>query len=157
MLILAHALETFRNVSLTKAKFEIPSANYLCSPQIASDAILKKTGAELDLILDTAMYVLIESAMRDGDGMISKRYAKPNSSALGPQYDPKLPISYILYLDADNIYRWAMSKFLRHSKLELVAEVQIEQRNWHRFGEWDRVEYIVECNLEYPFRVARTP
>ena len=88
-MILADVFETFRDVSLTKGKFEIDPANYMSAPQMAWDAMLKKTGIVLDLISDHAMYRMIESGMRGEVCMISKRHAKANNPALGPLYDPE--------------------------------------------------------------------
>ena len=42
--------------------------------------------------------------------MISKRGAKANNPYMGEEYDPDKPIKYIPYLDANNLYGWAMSK-----------------------------------------------
>ena len=42
---------------------------------MASDAMFKKTGVVLDLITYLAMYLMIESGMRGGVCMISKRHA----------------------------------------------------------------------------------
>ena len=66
VMILADVFETFRDVSLTKGKFEIDPAHYVSAPQMAWDAMLKKTGIVLDLISDPAMYRMIESGMRGG-------------------------------------------------------------------------------------------
>ena len=41
--------------------------------------------------------------------MVSKRYANANNP-LVPGYDPSKPKKYIMYLDANNLYGWAMSK-----------------------------------------------
>ena len=59
VMILAHVFETFRDVSLTKGKSEIDSAHYMSAPQLAWDAMLKKTGVALELITYTAMYRMI--------------------------------------------------------------------------------------------------
>ena len=49
-MILARVFETFRVVSLVKGKIEIDPAHYESAPQMAWDAMLKKTGIVLDLI-----------------------------------------------------------------------------------------------------------
>ena len=91
VLILADVFETFRDVSMTPGKLEIDPAHYVSAPQMAWDAMLKKTGIEPDLIYDPAIYLMIESGMRGGVCMISKRFANPNNKALGPLYDPENP------------------------------------------------------------------
>ena len=40
--------------------------------------------------------------------MVSKRYAKANNLYV-PSYDPSKLTTYIAYLDANNLYGWAMS------------------------------------------------
>jgi len=55
------------------------------------------------------MYLFVERGMRGGISMVSKRYAKANNP-LVPYYDPSKPNKYIMYLDANNLYGWAMSK-----------------------------------------------
>ena len=63
-MILADIFLTFRDVSLTKGKFEIDPAHYVSAPQMEWDVMHKKKGIVLDLISDPAMYHMIESAMR---------------------------------------------------------------------------------------------
>ena len=85
VLILADVFERFRSVSMEKGRFEVDPAHYVSAPQMAWDAMLKKTGATLDLITDPAMYQMIESGMRGGVCMISQRYAKANNELVGVQ------------------------------------------------------------------------
>ena len=40
--------------------------------------------------------------------MVSKRYAKANNPRV-EGYDPSKPTNYIMYLDTNNMYGWAMS------------------------------------------------
>ena len=88
VLILADVFERFRSVSMEQGRFEMDPAHYVSAPQMAWDAMLKKTGATLDLITDPAMYQMIESGMRGGVCMISQRYAKANNELVG-EYNPE--------------------------------------------------------------------
>ena len=67
MLILADVFEKFRAVSMEQGRFEVDPAHYVSAPQMAWDAMLKKTDVVPDLITDPAMYLMIESGMRGGD------------------------------------------------------------------------------------------
>ena len=116
-MILTDVFETFRDVSLTQGKFEIDPAHNVSAPQMAWDAMLKKTDATLDLITDPSMYQMIEGGMRGGVCMISKRYARANNKSMGKLYDPRIKSSYITYLEANNLYGWAMSQPLPYGKI----------------------------------------
>jgi len=70
---------------------------------------LEKDGVELELLKDIDMHLFVERGMRSGISMVSKRYTKANNP-LVPGYDPSKPNKYIAYLDANNLYGWAMSK-----------------------------------------------
>ena len=111
-MILTDVFETFRDVSLTQGKFEIDPAHYVSAPQMAWDAMLKKTDVTLDLIRDPSIYQMIEGGMRGGVCMISKRYARANNKSMGRLYNPLVTSSYIIYLDANNLSGWPMSQCL---------------------------------------------
>jgi len=76
---------------------------------LAWDAALKKTKVKLDLITDIDMQLFIEKAFRGGISYIAHRYAKANNKYL-LDYNPELDDSYLMYLDANNLYGWAMSQ-----------------------------------------------
>ena len=68
---------------------------------------LEKDGVELELFTDLEMHLFVERGMRGGISMVSKRYAKANNPLVS-DYDPSKPNKYIMYLDANNLYGWAM-------------------------------------------------
>ena len=80
--------------------------------------------------------------------MVSKRYANANNP-LVPGYDPSKPKKYIMYLDANNLYGWAMSKPLpkRDFKWKRVmpTEEEILKKKENAKNGW-----ILEVHLEYP-------
>ena len=108
VLLLADVFENFRNVCLKNYKLD--PAWYYTSPSIAWDAALKMTGVELELLTDPDMLLMIEKGVRGGVSMISKRHGKANNKYMGEECDPSQPSKYITYLDANNLYGWAMSK-----------------------------------------------
>jgi hypothetical protein len=74
-------------------------------------ASMKMTGVELKLLTDPDMHLFIEEGMRGGISMITHRYAKANNPYI-EGHDPDQETNYIMYLDANNRYGWAMSQHL---------------------------------------------
>ena len=55
------------------------------------------------------MYHFIDNSIRGGIAMITTRYARANVPTV-PEYDDSLPNQNLIYLDANNLYGWAMSQ-----------------------------------------------
>ena len=55
------------------------SCHYFSSPGLSWDAMLKKTGVELEKILIIHKYLFIEKELKRGICYIAKRYAKANN------------------------------------------------------------------------------
>ena len=70
------------------------------------DAMLK-----MKKVLDLDMYILFEKGMRGEICCISNRYIKTINKVL-KSYDLKQESRHIIYLDANNLYGYAISKFL---------------------------------------------
>ena len=142
----ADVFENFRNIC--QEQYGLDPAHYYTSPGLSWDALLKKTGVELELFTDLEMHLFVERGMRGGISMVSKRYAKANNP-LVPDYDPSKPKKYIVYLDANNLYGWAMSKALpkRDFKWKRVMpnEEEIMKKKENAKNGW-----ILEMDLEYP-------
>ena len=110
--LLADVFENFRKLCLQQ--YGLDPAHYFTSPGLSWDALLKKTGVELELFTDVEMHMFVERGIRGGISMVNKRHAKANNPLVS-DYDPSKPNSYIMYLDANNLYGWAMSKPLPKS------------------------------------------
>ena len=57
------------------------------------------------------IHIFFEKCMRSGVSYISNSYSKAKNKYLG-SYDPKQELKHITYLDVNNFYGYAMSKFL---------------------------------------------
>ncbi|WP_411025541.1 hypothetical protein, partial [Salmonella sp. s55004] len=106
--------------------YTLDPAHHHTSPGLSWDALLKKTGIALELITDYDMHLFIEKGLRGGISMVSKRYAKANNPGVG--YDPDKPQTHILYLDANNLYGWAMSQPLPTGNFEWVENVKNDNK-----------------------------
>ena len=144
--LLADVFENFRKLCLQQ--YGLDPAHYFTSPGLSWDALLKKTGVELELLTDHEMHLFVERGIRGGISMVSKRHAKANNPLVS-DYDPSKPNSYIMYLDANNLYGWAMSKPLPKSgfkwKRVMPTEEEIMNKKENAKNGW-----ILEVDLEYP-------
>ncbi len=88
------------------------------------------------------MYLFFEKGNRGGISTITTRYGEANNPYMGDEYDPEKPTKYITYLDANNLYGWAMSNPLPTGGFKWMEEEDL--RNWRN------VPCTVEVDLEYP-------
>lgn len=107
--LLADIFENFRNMCLDI--YGMDPTIYYTSPGLAWQADLKKTVVRLDLLTDPDMHLFIEKSLRGGMAVITKRYAKANHKDV-QNYDAEKPSNHLIYFDANNLYEWAMGKYL---------------------------------------------
>ena len=107
VLLLADVFENFRKTAMET--YGLDPAHYLTLPGYSWDALLKLTNVELELLTDPDMYLFIEKGLRGGISMVSHRHAIANNPQM-ENYDPEQPTSFLQYLDANNLYGWAMSQ-----------------------------------------------
>ena len=72
-------------------------------------SVLKKTNVNLKLLTDIHILLMIETAIRGGMCQLVHRYAKANNKYM-KNYDKSTESSYLMHLDANNLYGWAMSQ-----------------------------------------------
>ena len=147
MLLLADVFETFRRTC--QEQYGLDPAHYYTGPGLSWDALLKKTGVELELLTDYDQHLFIEKGMRGGISMASKRHARANNP-LVEGYDPGQPSSHILYLDANNLYGWTMSQYLPTSGFRWVDDCQQLAKTIAEQPDDSPEGYILEVDLEYP-------
>jgi len=109
---------------------------------------LKKTGVELELFTDYEMHLFVERGMRGGISMVSNRYAQANNPQV-PGYDPSKPKKYLLYLNANNLYGWAMSLPLPIRGFKWKRELPTEKEILG-MKENAKKGCNLEVDLEYP-------
>ena len=151
VLLLVDVFENFRDKCLNI--FGLDPCHYFTSPGLSWDAALKKTKVKLDLITDIDMALFIEKGLRGGISYIAHRYARANNKYL-PDYNPELDDSYLMYLDANNLYGWAMCKRLPTGNfkwLNNLPETSEEIEPFlNKYTEDSDRGIILEVDLEYP-------
>ena len=107
VLLLADVFENFRKTAM--ATYGLDPAWYYTLPGYSWDCLLKLTNIELEQITEANMYLFIEKGLRGGISMVSHRHAIANNPQM-QNYNPEQPTSYLMYLDSNNLYGWAMSQ-----------------------------------------------
>ena len=147
ILLLADVFENFRKTCLQYYKLD--PCHYFTSPGLSWDAMLKMTNIQLELMTDIDMFQFIEKGMRGGISYIANRYGKANNKYMS-KYDENMPSKYIMYLDANNLYGWAMSQYLPTGGFKWLTEKQINKINLAQYNEDSNKGLLIEVDLEYP-------
>ena len=148
VLLLADVFENFRDLCLKN--YGLDPVYYYTTPGLAWDACLKMTNIQLELLSDVNMLLMFEKGIRGGISIISNRYGKANNKYM-KKFNKKKLNKFLMYLDANNLYGWAMSqklpthgfKWLSSGEMEKLFNNQIVQV-------WEKIPCILEVDLEYP-------
>ena len=146
VLLLADVFESFRKTCLEYYKLD--PCHYFTSPGLSWDAMLKMTNIKLELMTDIDMFQFIEKGMRGGISYISNRFGKANNKYM-KEYDEKAPSKYIMYLDANNLYGWAMSQYLPTGNFKWLSKKKIDKSDLAKYRDDSKRGLILEVDLEY--------
>ena len=104
------------------------------------------TGVKLEKIPDINKYLFIEKGPREGISYIAKRYAKTNNKHM-KDYDPKKLSKFIIYLDMNNLYGWAMSEYLPYERYKRLKN--FEGFDVMSIDKESKTGCFLEVDLEY--------
>ena len=88
------------------------------------------------------MLLMFEEGIIAGVSMITKRHGKANNPYMGEEFDPDSPTKYLAYLDANNLYGWAMCNPLPVGNFKWMSDSEL--KNWKNHSS------VLEIDLEYP-------
>ena len=146
-LLLADIFENFRKTCLQYYKLD--PCHYFSSPGLSWDAMLKMTKIKLELITDIDMFQFIEKGLRGGTSYIENRFSEANNKYM-ENFDENKPSKYIMYLDANNLYGWAMSQYLPTGNFKWLTKEQIKKTNLANYSEEHDEGLLLEVDLDYP-------
>ena len=95
---------------------------------------------------------MFEEGIRGGMCQATYNYAKANNKYMN-NHDKDNESSYLEYLDANNLYGWAMSQKLPVRNFKRIEKADIskfDEKFIKSFDENGDKGYILEVNVEYP-------
>ncbi|XP_052779407.1 uncharacterized protein LOC128216784 [Mya arenaria] len=147
VVLLSDVFESFRKLCLQQ--YELDPCHFYTSPGLSWSACLKMTDVKLELLTDIDKILMIEAGIRGGVSQISNRYKKANNKYVR-EYDPLQPTTFLQYLDANNLYGWAMVQPLPLRDFVFMNQKYIEAFDVMSIPEAGDTGYILEVSLHYP-------
>ena len=142
-LLLADVFENFRNKYIKI--YELYPSRFLSAPRLSWQVCLKKAEVEFELLTNIDMLLMVEKGIRYGICHAIHRYAKANDKYM-KNYDKNMKSSYLVYLDANNLYWSTMSLKLPVNDFEW-------EENIHKFNEDFIQNYDENSNEGYILKV----
>ena len=135
VLLLCDDFEKFISVCLKD--YGLDPSHDISSPGLSWDSMLNMTGIQLEKVHDIDVHLFLEKGMRGGISYISRRYSKSDDNTT------------ILYLDANNLYGWAMIQDLSISNFKFLPQKEVNNFNLDSISENFLISYVLECDLKY--------
>ena len=111
--------------------------------------LIKKTEAELELLTDPNMLLMFEEGTRSGIAQVSHKYVEGNNKYM-KNYHKNKESSNLIYLDANNLYGWAMSQKLPVRSFKWVKNVSvIDEEFIKNYDNDSNVGFILKVDIEY--------
>ncbi|XP_076247954.1 uncharacterized protein LOC143187804, partial [Calliopsis andreniformis] len=109
--------------------------------------MLKHTKVNFELLTDIEIVLFTERCIRGGLSQCSERYAQVNNKYM-LSYDPSKSSSYLMYLDINNLYGWAMCQPLPYAGFQWIDSV--ENFDVSSIAIDSSIGYILGVDIEYP-------
>ena len=145
---LADIFEQFRTLCLKE--YELDPAYFCTTPGLAMETCLKMTNVKIELLADIDMVLMFEKGLRGGISQAIHRYATANNKYM-PNYDSQQLSLFSMYLDANNLYGWAMCKKLPLNGFLWVKNLSQYTSDFIKnYNENSDLGYLLEVDVNYP-------
>ena len=102
------------------------------------------------------MLLMVEKGIRARICQATHRYARANNKYMN-DYDKNIESLYLVFLDANNLYEWAMSQKLPINGFEWVKQLlKFNERFIKKYNENSDRGYFLEVDFEYPKTLFRS-
>ena len=145
VVLLANVFEAFKDTCLRH--YSLDPAHFYTSPGLAWRACLKQTGIKLELLTDPDMLLMFERGIRGGITQVVRKYASANNPYMGDNFDPNEDTTYLQYLDANNLYGWAMSQPLPTGGFKWT---DVNPNEISELATRTDKGYVLEVDISYP-------
>ena len=136
VLLLSDILVAFRKMCLNY--YNIDPFHCYTAPGFSWQASLRMTGQELELLDNSTIHQFFERGVRGGISMITQRHAEADST------------HSLLYIDANNLYGWAMSQSLPTGNFSMTSGDYFHNLNVLSIADDAPRGCVLEVDLEYP-------
>ena len=144
---LADVFENVRTVCLKE--YELDPSYFVSAPGLALEAMSKITKVKLELLTDIDMVLMVENSIRGGLTQVVRKYGVANNKYL-PDYDKNKKSTYLQYLDANNLYGYAMIKKLPLNGFKWSDPNKYTSEFIKNYDEKNNKGYLLEVDIEYP-------
>ena len=145
VVLLANVYKAFRDTC--SRHYKLDPAHFYTSPGLAWKACLKHTGIKLELLTDPDILLMFEQGIRGGITQAVRKYTLANNKYMGDRFDPKSESSYLQYLEANNLYGWAMSQPLPTGGFKWVG---VNPNKISELATRTDKAYLLEVDVRYP-------
>ena len=146
-LLLSDIFEEFTKTCINQ--YGLEPCYFVSAPRLSWEACLKLTNVKLELLTDIDMLLMFEKGIKGGNSQAMHDHAKSNNKYM-KSYDKKVTSSYLQYLDANNLYSWAMSKNLPISGFKWDGPRKNTEKLIKSYNEYDKYGAILEVDIEHP-------
>jgi hypothetical protein len=149
VLLLCDVFENFRKKC--KDYLKVDPCNYVSIASVAYDGfllIMKKNNKDVKTVENEEVKEFYERHKLGAICQVmGKKHVKANNKYMKDEYDPKKESNFILYIDANALYAWAMTQKLPNKILGKENISMDEIRNLKDDGKYG---YTVCCDLSFP-------
>ena len=147
---MSDVFEHFRYLCLKE--YDLDPTYFVSTPSLAFEAMLKVTKTKIELLTDIDMVLMTEKAIRGGLTQVIRKHIRANNKYL-PSYDKSKKNVSLQYLDASNLYGYAM-----------IQKLPLDGYKWGNASMFtdDFVKnydinsdkgYLLEVDVEYPIEL----
>ena len=147
---LIEVFEKFRYLCLKD--YDLDPANFLSSPSLAFEAMLKTTKVRIELFTDIDMMLTTEKVIRGVLTQVVERNAVANHKYV-PSYDKSKKSMFLQYLDANNLHGYAMSQKLPLDGYKWTKGSIITDKFVKYYDINSDQGHLLEADVEYPVRL----